>query len=80
MGYFCYITCISLLIAVLYARMKGNLLLCVVFHTVCNLSLGVAPLILTKLGAAVLLAVLAAATAVAGKANEGEQKEIGQIP
>ena len=62
-GYFIYTLCISLLLAVLYDRTKGNLLLCVIFHTVCNLSLGTVPLILTPSGAAVLLAVLVLSTA-----------------
>lgn len=58
-GYFIYTTCISLLISVLYTKTKKNLLLCVIFHTVCNLSLGIVPLILTKSGATILLATLA---------------------
>jgi len=57
-GYFLYTTCISLLISLLYARTEGNLLLCMIFHTICNLSLGAAPIILIKTGAAVLLVTL----------------------
>jgi membrane protease YdiL (CAAX protease family) len=57
-GYFLYTTCISLLMSVLYDRTDGNLLLCMIFHTVCNLSLGVAPLILIESGGAILLMIL----------------------
>ncbi len=63
-GYLFYTCCISLLITLLYAKTGGNLLLCTVFHTVCNLSLGLLPIILTKGGAVVLLATLALATAL----------------
>ncbi len=72
-GYCIYTVCISLLIAVLYARTKGNLLLCMIFHTVCNLSLGIVPLILERSGAAVLLAVLILSTALIVKRN-GEKR------
>lgn len=73
-GYLIYTTCISLLITVLYARTKGNLLLCVIFHTICNLSLGVAPLILAKSGAAVLLVVLILITALTVWLNRQKRK------
>lgn len=54
-GYFVYTICISQLITELYVATNENVLLCMVFHTICNLSLGVAPIILTKGGASILL-------------------------
>jgi membrane protease YdiL (CAAX protease family) len=74
-GYFLYTICICLLVTVLYAGTKGNLLLCMVFHTVCNLSLGTAPIILTKGGAALLLILLIFATAFIVKAAVGKRRE-----
>ncbi len=71
-GYFLYTTCISLLITILYARTEGNLLLCMVFHTVCNMSLGVAPIILIKTGAAILLIILIVTTILIVKVTEGK--------
>lgn len=63
-GYFLYTLCISALMSVLYVGTEGNLLLCMVFHTVCNLSLGVAPVILVQSGAAILLGILIVVTAI----------------
>ncbi len=71
-GYFLYTICISLLITILYTRTNGNLLLCMVFHTICNLSLGVAPIIMTKGGAAILLIILIFATAFILKTAVGK--------
>lgn len=64
LGYCLYTVCISFLITILYVRTKGNLLLCLFFHTMCNLSLGVIPLILSKTGAAILLTILIISTAL----------------
>lgn len=61
-GYLLYTVCISLLITVLYFYTDGNLLLCMVFHTSCNLSLGVVPVIMIKRGGAVLLITLVIVT------------------
>lgn len=72
-GYFVYTVCICLLMTVLYVRSGGNLLLCMVFHTVCNLSLGAAPIILNKGGAAALLGVLIPVTVFVLRAERGKR-------
>lgn len=53
--YFLYTTCISLLMTILYINTNCSLLACILFHTICNLTLGIVPLILTKSGAIILL-------------------------
>lgn len=55
LAYFIYTTCISLLMTIAYINTDGSLLISILFHTVCNLTLGVAPLIFEKWGAIILL-------------------------
>ena len=69
-GYFIYTICVSMLITILYIRTQGNLFLCMVFHTICNLSLGVAPIILNKRGAVILLITFIMVTFVVRKVTE----------
>ncbi len=56
--YLIYTTCISLLMTIVYINTSGNLLICILFHTVCNFTLGLVPLVLIKSGAVILLSFL----------------------
>lgn len=58
LGYLLYTVMISVLITLLYVKSNGSVLGSILLHTMGNLSLGIVPLILSKSGGVVLLAVL----------------------
>lgn len=62
--YLLYTVMISILITLLYIMNGGSVFATVLFHTMGNLSLGLVPLILSKIGAVILLLVLFIVSAV----------------
>ena len=66
-AFFCYALytiLITIHMTLLYINTQGSIFAAILFHTVSNLSLGVAPVILTKTGAIVLLGLLALTTTI----------------
>jgi hypothetical protein len=57
-GYIFYTLMITIQISILYINTKGNIFGVILFHTMANTSLGMLPLILSKIGAITMLVIM----------------------